>query len=240
MNADGSAPTNLSSNSAADMFPSVSAGGGRIAFTQLPGRRQRRDLRDERGRQRADPAHRPRRRRLAADLVAGRAADRLPHRPRRRLGDLRDERRRQRQANITQQPAASTMRPPGRPTARRIAFETDRDGNREIYVMNADGSAPVNLTNTPDQTMSRPGRPDGQRIAFRTDRDGNDEIYSMTPDRRLCRRGSRTTPAPTRSPPGRRTRSKIAVPQQPGRELGGVCDGRRRKRADPAHDHPAV
>ena len=30
-----------------------------------------------------------------------------------------------------------------------IAFVTDRDGNLEIYVMNADGTDPINLTNDP-------------------------------------------------------------------------------------------
>ena len=31
----------------------------------------------------------------------------------------------------------------------RIAFESSRDGNREIYVMNADGSGLIRLTNEP-------------------------------------------------------------------------------------------
>ena len=31
----------------------------------------------------------------------------------------------------------------------RIAFTSDRDGNAEVYVMNADGSGQVNLTNNP-------------------------------------------------------------------------------------------
>jgi Tol biopolymer transport system component len=35
------------------------------------------------------------------------------------------------------------------PDGRRIAFASDRDGNREIYVMNADGSGQINLTNNP-------------------------------------------------------------------------------------------
>ena len=36
------------------------------------------------------------------------------------------------------------------PTARgRIAFASDRDGNWEVYVMNADGSGQTNLTNNP-------------------------------------------------------------------------------------------
>lgn len=35
------------------------------------------------------------------------------------------------------------------PDGRRILFFTDRDGNDEVYVMNDDGSAPMNLTNNP-------------------------------------------------------------------------------------------
>ncbi len=31
----------------------------------------------------------------------------------------------------------------------KIAFDSDRDGNWEIYVMDADGSNPTNLTNNP-------------------------------------------------------------------------------------------
>jgi hypothetical protein len=34
------------------------------------------------------------------------------------------------------------------PDGARIAFDTDRDGNQRIYVMNADGSGQVNLTNS--------------------------------------------------------------------------------------------
>src|SRR5713101_7039876 len=32
----------------------------------------------------------------------------------------------------------------------KIVYETNRDGNWELYLMNADGSDPVNLTRTPD------------------------------------------------------------------------------------------
>ena len=31
----------------------------------------------------------------------------------------------------------------------RIIFVSDRDGNNEIYIMNADGSGQINLTNNP-------------------------------------------------------------------------------------------
>ena len=35
------------------------------------------------------------------------------------------------------------------PDGKRIAFSSERDGNPEIYVMNADGSDPRRLTDTP-------------------------------------------------------------------------------------------
>jgi TolB protein len=52
----------------------------------------------------------------------------------------------------------------------RIAFETCRDGNWEIYVMNADGSSPVNLTRTPDADEFYPkASPDGTKLCFVVD-----------------------------------------------------------------------
>ena len=35
------------------------------------------------------------------------------------------------------------------PDGARIAFQSNRHGNNEIYVMNADGSNQINLTNNP-------------------------------------------------------------------------------------------
>ena len=35
------------------------------------------------------------------------------------------------------------------PDGKLILFESDRDGNREIYVMNGDGSEPRRITNDP-------------------------------------------------------------------------------------------
>ena len=44
---------------------------------------------------------------------------------------------------------ANDITPAWSPDGRRIAFTSQRDGNREVYVMNADGSAQTRLTNSP-------------------------------------------------------------------------------------------
>jgi TolB protein len=66
---------------------------------------------------------------------------------------------------------------------RRIVFETTRDGNREIYVMNVDGSNQTNLTRHPKNDFCPACSPDGQRIAFVTGRyQDNCEICVMNLD----------------------------------------------------------
>jgi TolB protein len=61
----------------------------------------------------------------------------------------------------------------------KIAFVSDRDGNQEIYVMNADGSSQTRLTNNSDPDIEPTWSPDGTRIAFSSHRDGNSDIYIM-------------------------------------------------------------
>jgi Tol biopolymer transport system component len=52
----------------------------------------------------------------------------------------------------------------------KIVHESFRDGNWELYIMNADGSEPVNLTKTPDVEESYPKvSPDGASICFQAD-----------------------------------------------------------------------
>jgi TolB protein len=63
-----------------------------------------------------------------------------------------------------------------------IVFDTDRDGNAEIYVMNPDGSGLQRLTNHPGRDAEPYVSFDGTKIAFASDRDGNDEIYVMNVD----------------------------------------------------------
>ncbi len=71
---------------------------------------------------------------------------------------------------------------PTTPNPEKIAFSSDRDGNFEIYVMNADGSNPVRLTNHPAGDFEPSFSPDGSKIVFSSQRDGNSEIYVMNSD----------------------------------------------------------
>jgi len=64
----------------------------------------------------------------------------------------------------------------------KIAFTSKRDGNLEIYVMNADGSEQKRLTNNPAPDMAARWSPDGKKIAFMSKRDGNTDIYVMNTD----------------------------------------------------------
>ena len=63
-----------------------------------------------------------------------------------------------------------------------IAFWSDRDGDQEIFVMDADGSKVRQLTDNDDRDSRPAWSPDGERIAFRSDRDGDDEIFVMDAD----------------------------------------------------------
>jgi dipeptidyl aminopeptidase/acylaminoacyl peptidase len=69
------------------------------------------------------------------------------------------------------------------PDGTKIAFATERDGDFEIYVMDADGSHQTRLTNDPAGDLHPAWSPDGTKIAFTTDRGGNCcQIYSMNTD----------------------------------------------------------
>ena len=64
----------------------------------------------------------------------------------------------------------------------KIAFNTNRDGNLEVYVMNPDGTNPMRLTNNPAVDFWPVWSADGMKIAFTSARDGNGEIYVMNAD----------------------------------------------------------
>ena len=86
-------------------------------------------------------------------------------------------------------------------------FVSWRDGNGEVYAMDADGSGPRNLTQHPAKDVRPAWSPDGRRIAFVSQRDGNSEVYVMNADgsgKRNLTRDRASDDYPTWSPDGRR------------------------------------
>ncbi|MFQ5641596.1 MAG: TolB family protein [bacterium] len=65
----------------------------------------------------------------------------------------------------------------------KIVFVSHRDGDPEIYVMNADGSGQINITRSASRDYEPAWSPDGEKIVFSTYRfTGNREIAVMNAD----------------------------------------------------------
>jgi Tol biopolymer transport system component len=90
------------------------------------------------------------------------------------------------------------------PRGNKIAFERENDGDRSIWVMNADGTRPRQLTTGFDRGFEYPAwSPDGRRITF--GQLGTGWIYVMSADGRNPHRvaRSRDSHAPRWSPTGK-------------------------------------
>jgi Tol biopolymer transport system component len=88
----------------------------------------------------------------------------------------------------------------------RIAFVSNRDGNPEIYAMDADGSNVTRLTNDPQVDGHPVFAPDGQTILFGSQRAaGKPQIFSMSADGTGVKQLTQDSVnlAPTISPDGR-------------------------------------
>ncbi|MCH8310509.1 MAG: PD40 domain-containing protein [Chloroflexi bacterium] len=75
------------------------------------------------------------------------------------------------------------------PDGQKIAWTAHRDGNAELYVMDAvdsdgdgNGDNPTNISNNPANDGPTGWSPDSTRIINSTDRDGNFELYVMDAD----------------------------------------------------------
>ena len=74
------------------------------------------------------------------------------------------------------------------PTAPKILFTSTRDGNREVYIMNPDGSEQMNLTKHRADDLQAVWSPIGEQILFVSDRHGVRDLYLMEPDGSNVRR----------------------------------------------------
>jgi dipeptidyl aminopeptidase/acylaminoacyl peptidase len=64
----------------------------------------------------------------------------------------------------------------------KIVIRSNRDGNAEIYSMNADGSNRIDLTRNPSEDVDPRWSPDGSQIVFASNRGGDFAIYIMNAD----------------------------------------------------------
>jgi Tol biopolymer transport system component len=88
------------------------------------------------------------------------------------------------ESRLTTQRGADAL-PVWSPDGSRLSFSSgprDKESALDIWVMNADGSGRVQLTDDPADDRRAVWSPDGTRLAFTSDRDGNNEIYLMGAD----------------------------------------------------------
>ena len=74
------------------------------------------------------------------------------------------------------------------PKTAKIVFWADREGTRDIYLMNPDGSQQEKITHPPSQNITPVWSPSGEQILFGSDRDGTWDLYLMDPDGKNVRR----------------------------------------------------
>ena len=117
------------------------------------------------------------------------------------------------------------------PDGRHIAFFSERDGGKpEIYVMDADGSNPRNLTRNAATEYELSWSPDGGRIAYYSDAPGRFEIFVMDAGGGNPHAVTSTgydSAFPQWSPDGKTDRVRVDARR---RRLGDLRDGRGRRR----------
>jgi TolB protein len=131
----------------------------------------------------------------------------------------------------------SNSAPAWSPDGRKLAVVLTRDGNSQIYVINADGSgAPTRVSNSSAIDTEPNFSPDGQLLLFTSDRGGSPQIYGMPatggPARRLTFEGNYNV-SPRFSPDGKSFafvqrnggRFNIAVQDLTARQVQVLTDG---------------
>jgi Tol biopolymer transport system component len=116
--------------------------------------------------------------------------------------DLKSESVRSLLAPTSRQHKAPAISPDGK----RIAFESDRSGSKEVWVANLDGSDAVQLSDFHVQTGTPRWSPDGRKIVFDSRASGEAGLYLVDPSTALPRRiftNGISACVPTRSADGK-------------------------------------
>jgi Tol biopolymer transport system component len=85
------------------------------------------------------------------------------------------------ETNLTNAPGSNEFNPSWSPNGDVIAFDSDRSGFA-IWLMNPDGSDPVQITDGFHGDLEPRWLPDASKILFTRFSDGNAEVYLMNPD----------------------------------------------------------
>ena len=70
-----------------------------------------------------------------------------------------------------------SMAPVWSPDGRKLAYHGTRDGNLDLFVAAADGTAEARVTDDPGADWSPAWSPDGTKLLFTSDRSGNDDVW---------------------------------------------------------------
>ena len=81
--------------------------------------------------------------------------------------------------NLTAGSKGNNAFPAFAPDGRQIVFRSSRDGNHEIYLMDADGKNPRRLTDNPATDTMPAFSPKGDQLAFSSNRESGYQIYTI-------------------------------------------------------------
>lgn len=88
------------------------------------------------------------------------------------------------ESRILENSPANDLYPMWSPEGRYVAFVSERDGSKEIYVVSSEGTGTINLTQDPADDSNPVWSPSGNQIAFLSDREelGIFKLYVMSTD----------------------------------------------------------